>query len=203
MTQREEDKAAAAEGEADAGGRKSAERGRRKSAVVPEKHLGKLFVATPDGNAFAFNLEGVALPPKEPRRISEEVQCKTSHTQAVGVTNWLQDSQRFNVKLSLLEPASATEEIKIHGVDTFDLPGGVTKDYKFSVYAYREGSALARVLFTNVRTEEFLAVDVAFKFIAPETVGEVKFNTVCRTKAVHPITVLNPLPSVAAFKCEA
>jgi len=131
------------------------------------------------------------------------VQCKKDYVQAVEIPNWLQESQRFSVNISLIEPADAGEEIKIHGVETFDLPPGRAKEYKFSVYAYREGSALARLVFTNSKTEEFLAYEVAFKFVAPLTLQTLTFATACRQTARETISVMNPLSSPVNFKCES
>lgn len=34
------------------------------------------------------------------------------------------------------------------------------EEYKFNAYAYREGRALARLVFTNPKTEEYLTVEV-------------------------------------------
>jgi len=170
---------------------------------LPEKHIGKAFIATPDGKAVVLDLEGTALPSKDVRRISSEVHCKTQHAQSVDISNWLQESQRFDVKLTLVEPSDAGGEIKLHGVSTFDLPAGMKKDYKFNVYAYREGKALASLLFTNVKTQEFMAVEVAFTFVPPATLGLIKLATACRQNAHHAITVQNPLQSPATFKCEA
>jgi len=167
------------------------------------KHIGKVFIATPDGNAFVYNLEGTSLPPKEAKRIFAEVQCKKPHTQAVEVSNWLNEAQRFHVSVTLIEPPDAREEIKLHGVETFDLPPGVLKEYKFNVYAYREGSAKAKVVFTNPKTGEFLTIEVAFKFVAPDMLQVIEFSTAVRQVASHPISVVNPLSTPVNFKCEA
>ena len=72
------------------------------------------------------------------------------------------------------------QEIKLNGIGTFDaspsssrliacvlhealglglcaglyeVPAGQAKDYKFNVYAYREGAAVVRIVFTNPKTE--------------------------------------------------
>jgi len=201
MTLQEEDKAGAG-GEADSDAAQSKKVGKRKE-LLPEKHLGKVFIATPDGNAFVFNLEGTSLPTKEATKISATVQCKKPHMQAIAVSNWLNEAQRFNVSLSMVEPADAREEIKLHGVETFDLPPGAVKEYKFNVYAYREGSAKVQVKLTNPKTDEFLAHEVSFKFIAPETLQVIEFATACRQTATHQISLSNPLSTPVSFKCEA
>jgi len=201
MTLREEDKVAS--GEADGDVAAPVKKGSKRRELPPEKHTGKVFIATPDGNAFVLNLEGTSLAPKDAKKISADVQCKKPHMQAIEVSNWLNEAQRFFVNVSLIEPADAREEIKLHGVETFDLPPGASKEYKFNVYAYREGSAKARIVLTNQKTEEFLAYEVSFKFVAPDTLQVLDFATACRQTASHPISVVNPLSSAVSFKCEA
>merc|ERR1719506_793372 len=106
MTLREEDKlAAAAEAEADAAA--PTKRAGKKKEMLPEKHTGKIFIATPDGNAFVLNLEGTSLPRKDAKKISADVQCKKPHMQAIEVSNWLNEAQRFHVSITMLEPADA------------------------------------------------------------------------------------------------
>lgn len=199
LTMTSNGKGGADDGDLDETGRKSL----KKKDAPPEKHVGKVFIATPDGSAFVYNLEGVANPPTEAIKVSAEVQCKTPHIEGVKITNWLRERQRFNVKWTLVEPADATQEIKIHGVDTFDLPPDLTREYKLNVFAYKEGSALVRILFTNPKTDEYMTVEVALKFVAPETLQKIEFNTTCRQVARHPISVSNPLPTPVVFKCES
>jgi len=202
MTLRDEDKVAAgADADADAAG--APKKGGKRKELLPEKHTGKVFIATPDGNAFVLNLEGTSLPPKEAKKITADVQCKKPHMQAIEVSNWLNEAQRFLVDIKLIEPADAREEIKLQYVETFDLPPGASKEYKFNVYAYREGSARARIVLTNPKTDEFLAYEVAFKFVAPDTLEVIEFATACRQIATHPISVVNPLSTAVSFKCEA
>jgi hydrocephalus-inducing protein len=78
--------------------------------TITDVHKGSLFIATPDGNAYMYQLEGKALPPTIDQKIDVEVACKTNHTQAIPVTNWLSQRQRFNVKLSLKDPAPDSDD---------------------------------------------------------------------------------------------
>jgi len=120
--------------------------------------------------------------------------------QPLKVQNWLQESQRFNVRI-VIEPPEAREEIRLHGVETFDLPPGISKEYKFNVYAYRQCTAVAQVVFTNPKTEEYLKQEVEFTFVPPQTLQLIEFKTTCRQVAKHPILVANPLSVPASFKC--
>ncbi|CAE7461684.1 Hydin [Symbiodinium sp. CCMP2592] len=226
----------------------------KKKDPVPPKHVGRLFASTPDGSAFVWTLEGVSNPPGQDKKLTAEVQCKTPHVQSIPLTNWLQQNQRFHVEINLVQPPEATEEIKLNGIGTFDVPAGQAKDYKFNVYAYREGAAVVRIVFTNPKTEtsrqtvaamlrrelvktclaspfaktcavadkdEFVGYEISFKFVAPKSIDTLRFNTVCRQVATRsisagafkttpaescqlmPCKVMNPLSSVAKFKCQA
>ncbi|CAE7771395.1 Hydin [Symbiodinium pilosum] len=146
---------------------------------------------------------GVSNPPGQDKKLTAEVQCKTPHVQSVPLTNWLQQNQRFHVEITLVQPPEATEEIKLNGIGTFDVPSGQAKDYKFNVYAYREGAAVVRVVFTNPKTEEFVGYEISFKFVAPNSIDTLRFSTVCRQVATRSISVMNPLSSIAKFKCQA
>jgi len=169
----------------------------------PAKHSGSIFIATPDGQAFVYKLEGTASAPTVDQKIEATIACKTPHVQAVPIQNWLSVMQRFTVQIQLVNPppdSEAAESIKIHGVESFDLPANLSREYKFNVYAYKEGACTVRLIFTSKRTEEFLVVEADLKFVESGSLGVIKFNTTCRQVAVEPITVSNPLSTAANFQ---
>ena len=69
--------------------------------------------------------------------------------------------------------------------------------------------------------DEFVGYEISFKFVAPKSIDTLRFNTVCRQVATRsisaggfknntsskwsdvPCKVMNPLSSVAKFKCQA
>merc|ERR1719326_540432 len=174
-------------------------------------HEGQIFVATPDGGAFMYELVGSAAAPDTPNVIQAEVKCKTRHQQAVPIKNWLHARQKFQVKYELLEPAAGSPEaavLKIGGADVagsgtlpdFDLPASLERPYKFAVYAHKAiPSAAFRLEFTNPETGEFVLYDVRFTFVAPDSLGEIRFDTSCRQENRHAILVENPLSTAATF----
>jgi len=168
-------------------------------------HKGSLFIATPDGRAYVYQLTGKANPPTLDQRLEVEVPCKTSHTQPIPVTNWLNQRQRFNVKLSLLEPKPDSEEasaIKISGIDLFDLPPKLRREYKFQIYSYRQMSnVLILAEFDNPVTGEYLKIEVSFKFTEPKSLGLIKFETACRQVSKWPVMLSNPLSKPVKFTC--
>lgn len=54
-----------------------------------------MFFCIPDGNGILYILHGTAEPPKAESTITEEVECKSHHTQVVSVHNWLPRPQRY------------------------------------------------------------------------------------------------------------
>ncbi|CAD7931174.1 unnamed protein product [Amoebophrya sp. A25] len=174
--------------------------------VIKDLHKGSLFIATPDGKAYVYQLEGRADPPTLDQRIEVEVPCKTQHTQVIPLQNWLNQRQRFNVKLSLMDPPPDSEDagaVKISGIEVFDLPPKLKRDYKFQVYAFRVTTVLVLAEFENPSSGEFIRVEVAFKFTEPKSLAVIKFETACRQIAKWPIMVSNPLSKPVTFSCSS
>jgi hypothetical protein len=163
-----------------------------------EKHRGTFFVGTPDGNAIRYNLEGTALAPKEDGATEARVPYKKQHIQSVPMKNWLHERQRFDVKLELLDPPPNSQEaqsIVMQGVGTLDLPPGIERDYKFSIYAYHvpKGKAEVRVTFTSQSTGEFKVMRLALVFYKLPFLNTIEVEAACRQVARHKIAVTNPL----------
>jgi hypothetical protein len=113
----------------------------------------------------------------------------------------LHERQRFHVQVELAEPAPDSQEaqgVRLEGVKTLDLPPGLEREYRFSIYAYHEGTALVRVNLTSEETGEFLVIEVALKFYEAES-GEITMEAACRQLARHKIAVVNPLNKIASF----
>jgi len=167
-----------------------------------EKHRGTIFIGTPDGNAILYSLEGVALPPKVDKRLQERVPCKKQHNQRVPVKNWLHERQRFDVRVELVDPEPSSPDaqgINLQGVGTLDLPPGLERDYRFSIYSYHETAALVRVSLTSQQTGEFMVVEVEVEFYAPQSLATIKMEAACRQQVRHKIAVANPLSKPARF----
>jgi hypothetical protein len=90
--------------------------------------------------------------------------------QKVPIKNWLQERQRFDAKVELVDPPPDSDKAKgfsIHAVGTLDLPAGIERDYKFNIYAYHESSAQVRVTLISRETGEFYSVRLQFNFMRP------------------------------------
>ncbi|CAJ1398932.1 unnamed protein product [Effrenium voratum] len=110
--------------------------------------------------------------------------------------------QRFNVTVELVSPEPGTAQaqgISLQGVGTLDLPPGLEREYRFSVYAYHEGTALVRVNLTSQETGEFMNIEVKLEFYAAESLATIKLEAACRQVVRHKIAVANPLREPARF----
>jgi len=167
-----------------------------------KKHRGRIFIATPDGNAILYTLEGQAQQPQVDKKLTVEVPCKKQYMQAVPIKNWLSQRQRFDVKVDLTDPAPGTDAAQgisqPQGVSTFDLPPGLERDYRFSIYAYNECQAHVRVTFTSEETGEFIVVEVVITFVPAKPVT-IQMEAACRQLARHKIAVVNPLNRETRF----
>lgn len=56
---------------------------------------GSVFFSFPDGSGILYILQGTAEPPKAEGTVTEEIKCKTHHTQTLPVHNWLPRPQRY------------------------------------------------------------------------------------------------------------
>ncbi len=56
---------------------------------------GSVFFSIPDGSGILYILHGISEPPKPEATITEEIKCKSHHTQTVSVHNWLPRPQRY------------------------------------------------------------------------------------------------------------
>jgi hydrocephalus-inducing protein len=167
------------------------------------KHKGTVFIGTPDGKAFLYDLNGTATAPKVDQKIEAKAACKKQHVQKVPVKNWLQERQRFDAKVELIDPAPGSREAQgfsLHAVGTLELPAGIERDYKFNIYAYHEGTAQVRVTLVSRDTGEFVVVDCTIQFYAAESLANIHLEAACRQLARHKIAISNPLDVVAKFK---
>ncbi|KAI9203105.1 uncharacterized protein BJ171DRAFT_600257 [Polychytrium aggregatum] len=160
------------------------------------RHEGSIFFPLPDGNGMLYKLYGTAERPLPAGTITREVPCKTPYTEVISVTNWLKRPQRFRV---VTEVAKADPSVILKGHDFIDVPGLLTKEYKLSFYAYREGITNAKVTFKNEQTQEYLFYNLAFKSTPPGVIGVLELNSVVRQVNSKEITLNNPLNSPVTF----
>eukprot|EP00906_Rhabdomonas_costata_P009515 RCo013451 len=169
------------------------------TSVAPEKAM--LFIPLPTGVAKLYQLEGIADPPTAVADYSREVQCKVLHTEKVVVANWLKRPQRFRVTRSF-----GTSEAVIKGLDEIDVPPQASRDYKFTFLSYKESVTKGTVTFTNEETKEYLFYNFTFKALPPAIVETIALRAPIRQKAVHTLTIENPLtnrPITLTSKCDS
>lgn len=172
----------------------------------PESHEGSVFVATPDGQAFVVNLSGKATTAGVSEVPSTEVPCKAAHIKHIPIQNWLHSRQRFHVQVELVDPppdSDAAKAIKVHGVEQFDLPPDLERNYSVNVYAYKEGAAKVRITFTNDKTGEVMIKEMPFKFTPAQTLSTIKIDAACRQKHTEHMIIANPLATAAKFTCSS
>uniref|UniRef100_A0A8C3T1C3 HYDIN axonemal central pair apparatus protein n=1 Tax=Chelydra serpentina TaxID=8475 RepID=A0A8C3T1C3_CHESE len=61
--------------------------------VENKKHQGSIFFPLPDGTGLLYLLQGTAEPPKSSGTVVREVPCKTTYTELLPISNWLNKPQ--------------------------------------------------------------------------------------------------------------
>jgi len=110
-----------------------------------QKHSGTAFFPLPDGSGILYHLQGVSEPPKQVAYISQEVPCKTPHTELLAVENWLTRPQRFMVRRDILKPDKVDHTTSLDGLDYIDVPAMGKKDYQLHFNSFKECAISGRV----------------------------------------------------------
>ena len=109
------------------------------------KHHGSIFFPQPDGTGLLYHLLGSTEPPKQVANISQEIPCKTSHTELLTVENWLRRPQRFSVIIEHLRPEKLDRSVSIHGLNYIDVPALGKRDYQLHFYSFKECIIMSKV----------------------------------------------------------
>ena len=70
---------------------------------VDTTDAGSLFLATTNGMALLFRLQGRADPPECSHTVYQDICARDQHVEEVMVCNWLAAPQRFNVRITIEE----------------------------------------------------------------------------------------------------
>ncbi|KAL8620396.1 hypothetical protein ACOMHN_058730 [Nucella lapillus] len=163
------------------------------------KHNGTVFFPFPDGLGQLYNLVGTAEAPRSSGKVTQEVPCKTSCTQVLPVQNWLSKPQRFQVKIDVVKSEKVDSGLKITNMDFIDIPASGKKNYKFNIYAYREGVLNLKVTFTHEPSGEYQFHEVNLRFTRPGAMSVLRLCSAVRHTLQHRILLDNPLQGPATL----
>ncbi|NXJ80823.1 HYDIN protein, partial [Trogon melanurus] len=164
-----------------------------------KKHRGSIFFPLLDGTGLYYLLQGTAEAPKCSGTIFRQVPCRTSYTELIPVSNWLNKPQRFLVVVDILKPEHLEHSSMLQGLKYIDVPGSATKDYKLTFLSYREGVFDVTLTFLNEVTKEYLFYMVTFKAVTSGPVSTVEMTTAVRQRVSSTVKVDNPLPVPVTF----
>ncbi|XP_067276661.1 hydrocephalus-inducing protein homolog isoform X2 [Pseudorasbora parva] len=158
-----------------------------------ERHEGSVFFSIPDGSGILYILQGTAEPPKAEGTVTEEIKCKSHHTQTIPVHNWLPRPQRFRAVIELIKPDRSDGIVSLKGLEYIDVPALDTKNYKLSFFTYKEGQYNAKVTFKNEASGEFIFYNFNFKAMAPGLIDTIELVARVRQMVSGFTEVENPL----------
>ncbi|NWS72026.1 HYDIN protein, partial [Crotophaga sulcirostris] len=164
-----------------------------------KKHQGSIFFPLPDGTGLYYLLQGTAEAPKCSGTVFRQVPCRTSYTELIPVSNWLDRPQRFLVVLDILKPENVESSSVLQGLEYIDVPGSAKTDYKLTFFSYKEGVFSTKVTFLNEVTKEHLFYRVTFKATTSGPISTVEMTTAVRQRVSSTVKVDNPLPIPVTF----
>ncbi|KAJ3408149.1 hypothetical protein HDU80_006663 [Chytriomyces hyalinus] len=160
------------------------------------RHEGSIFFPLPDGTGLLYKLNGSADKPVSVGTVTRDIPCKTAYTEVLTVTNWLKKPQRFR---AVIEFAKSDPSTILKGLDFIDVPGLLTREYKLSYYAFKEGVMNAKVIFKNEQTQEFLFYNLVIKSTSPGVISTIDMATSVRQACSREISISNPLSTPVTF----
>jgi hydrocephalus-inducing protein len=160
------------------------------------RHEGSIFFPLPDGTGILYRMVGNADKPMVVETISREIQCKTLLTEYLPVSNWLRRSQRFKV---ITEFVKAESGVVFKGHDFIDVPPLLSKDYKFTYYAYKDGMIAFKVIFKNETTQEYLYFSLNYKGTPAGVTSTIEMTSAVRQLLAREVTIYNPLSTAVTF----
>jgi hydrocephalus-inducing protein len=107
------------------------------------------------------------------------------------MNNWLPDTQKFKIKIDILEqPSPATFFVAANAVEV--APHGI-KDFQIRFNSFVEGTTKATATFTNEQSGEYFFYDIEAKAVSAEVLDTINLESSVRQSARHLLSIENPL----------
>ncbi|KAM9376112.1 hydrocephalus-inducing protein-like [Pholidichthys leucotaenia] len=167
-----------------------------------EKHQGSVFFSFPDGTGIRCPLQGTADPPLPEDTVVHELPAKIQHSELLPVQNWLFRQQRFSVLREIINTDKSDAVVSLEGLKYIEVPGLAKREYRLSVFIYREGQYNTKVTFRNEETGEYLFYLITFKATSPGILSTIELVTAVRQVASATVQVENPLSTAVCLTTE-
>ncbi|XXQ33472.1 HYDIN/VesB/CFA65-like Ig-like domain-containing protein [Plasmodiophora brassicae] len=167
-------------------------------------HRGTLFMALPTGSALSYRLQGRTQAPALESDGACQVRAKCASTHTLPVRNWLHDPQRFRIDIQRESPPDDT--VSITAGDSVGVPGGVSRDVRLQIYAYRPGTTVALVKFVNDDNGEYLVHRLTIVVTDAGIIDRIALQSPVRQRALTTVPLDNRLGrdcTLTSFSCES
>lgn len=114
----------------------------------------------------------------------------------LSVSNWLKRQQRFKVIYELNKPDAS---VVFKGHDFIDVPPISSREYKLTIYSYKETVTTGKIIFRNEVTGEFLYYAISYKSTAPGVINTFDLNTSVRQSVSQEVSIINSLTTPVIF----
>lgn len=164
------------------------------------KHEGTLTLTFPDGLQSTWKLFGTSTAPLSLPPINRDISSKQMHSELLTVQNWLPVFQKFK---AIIEVAKPDPTLILKGSETINVAGSSASDYKLSVYAYREGSWVVRMIFASETTGEHILYTLNLRAASTAVSGTFSLTATVRETVIHQVNIENVFTLPATLQVTA
>lgn len=154
----------------------------------------------PQQSSLSYKLIGIAVEPRPVSKFQREITCKTYHTESLPVHNWLSSPQEFYV-VTQTDNATANKKTlyKLTGNSVINVPANTIREYKWTIYVLKEGILNVKVVFHNVKTNEYLFYEIALIVRKCEPLKTIELSTCVRKSMSYVLPLQNHLNTPAKY----
>ncbi|KAI3370854.1 hypothetical protein L3Q82_007371 [Scortum barcoo] len=131
-----------------------------------------------------------------------EVQLDQDHLAFGAVVQRCQARKRIVMMNTGDIGASPDATVSLKGLEYIDVPALAKREYKMSLFTYREGQYNTKVTFRNMVSGEYLFYLVTFKATSPGVLSTIELETTVRRTASVTVQVENPLTTATCLSTE-
>lgn len=116
------------------------------------------------------------------------------------VYNWLNSPQEFYV-VTQADKMDPNKKIlyKLLGNTVIDVPANTIREYKWTIYVLKEGILNLKIIFHNVKSNEYLYYEICLDVKKCEPLKEIELSTCVRKPISYVLILENPIKTPVTY----
>lgn len=89
---------------------------------------------------------------------------------------------------------------KLLGNTVIDVPANSVREYKWTIYVLKEGILNLKIIFHNVKTNEYLYYEICLDVKKCQVLDEIELSTCVRKPVTYELILANPIKTPVIYK---